>query len=113
MHYPEGSLSPPLLDQLFIRMLPVEDETFKGFTQQRVINHLSYVDGLLEGQDYLIDNEFSGADLQLTFNLQGANAGGGLRHYKILEAFVQRMEARQAYQRSIDKGGEFSLGFKK
>jgi glutathione S-transferase len=113
MHYPEGSLSPPLLDQLFIRMLPVEDETFKGFTQQRVMNHLSYVDGLLEGQDYLIDNEFSGADLQLTFNLQGANAGGGLRHYKNLEAFVQRMEARQAYQRSIDKGGEFSLGFKK
>ena len=46
------------------------------------MNHLSYVDGLLEGQDYLIDNEFSGADLQLTFNLQGANAGGGLRHYK-------------------------------
>ncbi len=113
MHYPEGSLSPPLLDQLFIRMLPINDETFKGFTQQRVANHLGYVNGLLEGQDYLIDNQFSGADLQVTFNLQGANAGGGLRHYPNLESFVQRMEARPAYQRSIAKGGEFDLGFKR
>ena len=77
------------------------------------MNHLSYVDGLLEGLDYLIDNEFSGADLQITFNLQGANARGGLSHYKNLEAFVQRMEARPAYQRSIEKGGEFTLGFNK
>ncbi len=113
MHYPEGSLSAPLLDQLFIRMLPIKDEAFQAFTKQRVMNQLNYVDGLLEGQDYLIDNEFSGADLQLTFNLQGMYAAGALSHYKNLEAFVERMEARDAYKRSIEKGGELNLGFKK
>lgn len=113
MHYPEGSLSPPLLDQLFIRMLPIVDETFKGFTAQRVYNHLSYVNGLLNGQDYLVGNEFSGADVQITFNLQGANVRGGLKGFDNLQSYVVRMEARPAYRRAIEKGGEFDLGFNK
>ena len=112
MHYPEGSLSPPLLDRLFIRMLNVEHPAFNGFTTQRIQEHLSYVEGLLTDNEYLVGDTFSGADIQITFNLQGANVGGGLASFPNLSAFVERMESREAYQRAIEKGGPFDLSFK-
>ena len=111
MHYPEGSLSPPMLDALFDKMLNIGNAQFTEFTQQRVINHLSYVNGMLEGCDYFIDNKFSAADLQITFNLQGAQTSGALSHFSNLAAFVERMEARPAYVKSIEKGGKFNLNF--
>lgn len=111
MHYPEGSLSPPLLDALFDKMLKIGNPQFTEFTQQRILTHLSYVNSLLEGRDYLVDNQFSAADLQITFNLQGAQASGVLSHFVNLDSFVERMEARPAYRRAIEKGGEFNLRF--
>lgn len=111
MHYPEGSLSPPMLDALFDRMLNIGNEQFTDFTRQRVVQHLAYVNGLLEGHDYLIDNVFTAADLQITFNLQGAKSSGALNHFTNLVKFVERMEARPAYLRAIEKGGDFSLSF--
>lgn len=109
LHYPEGSLSPPLLDALFDGMLQIGNEVFTGFIAQRVQNHLSYVEGLLEDKAFLVGDQFSAADLQITFNLQGADASGVLAHYKNLTDFVSRMESRPAYLRAIEKGGPFNL----
>ena len=111
LHYPEGSLSPPLLDALFDGALQIGHEAFSQFIAQRVGNHLSYVDGMLEDADYLVGEHFSAADLQITFNLQGAAASGVLKSYPNLTDFVARMEARPAYISSIEKGGPFDLSF--
>lgn len=111
LHYPEGSLSLPLLDLLFDRMLQINNEQFTAYSMQRAQNQLSYVNGLLEGQNYLLGDEFSAADIQITFNLQGAEASGLLAEYKNIADFIERMEARPAYIRAIEKGGPFNLKF--
>jgi glutathione S-transferase len=111
LHYPEGSLSPPLLDALFDHMLQIDHHVFTGFIAQRVQSHLSYVSGLLSNSDYLLGDNFSAADLQISFNLQGANARGSLDAFPNLQDFLARMEARPAYLRAIEKGGAFNLGF--
>lgn len=113
MHYPEGSLSPPLADALFDRMLHINNEQFSDFTQQRIASHLNYVDSLLSGHDYLVGDKFSAADIQISFSLQGAKASGALSDFNNLQQYVSRMEARRAYQKSVAKGGAFDLSFKR
>lgn len=111
LHYSEGSLAPPLLDALYSRMLQINHDQFTAMTQQRVLNQLAYVDGLLEGKDYLVGNDFTAADLQITFNLQGAKSAGALVNFDNLNSFVTRMESRPAYKKAIERGGDFNLNF--
>ncbi len=41
------------------------------------VHRLTYVNNLLSNSDYLIDNKFSVAGLQITFNLQDPQASEG------------------------------------
>jgi glutathione S-transferase len=51
-------------------------------------------------RDWLVDNRFSVADVMCVSVLQGANARGLLGPWPALEAYVQRGEARPAYERA-------------
>jgi len=54
--------------------------------------------------------EFSGADIQMSFPLEAAAARGGLNESRPrLMDFLARIHARPAYQRAIERGGEFGL----
>jgi glutathione S-transferase len=54
---------------------------------------------------------FSVADIELSFPLEAFAARGGLddRHPR-LGAFLQRIHSRPAYQRALQRGGEYLLG---
>jgi murein endopeptidase len=45
----------------------------------------------------------------LTFTLQAARRSKQLEGHPDMLAYVERMEARAAYKRGIDKGGPFTL----
>ena len=111
MHYPEGSASMPVVFPLFIGAFGVQSEAFSGYAQQQIALQLDYISLLLKGRDYLIDNKFSAADLQLTFILQTARGLGFLEGRQDIQAYLTRLEARPAYQRAIEKGGPFDLSF--
>ena len=111
MHYPEGSFSMPVVFPLFIGAFGVESEAFAGYAQQQIALHLDYVTGLLEGRDYLIENRFTAADLQIAFILQTARGLGYLKERQDLLDYVTRLENRPAYKRAINKGGPFDLSF--
>lgn len=111
LHYAEGSLSPPLISALYARLLQIDNEAYTALLQEQIGNQLSYVSRLLDGQEYFIGNQFSAADLHITFNLQGAKAAGALAAFANLTEFVARMESRPAYLKAIEKGGPFDLSF--
>ena len=51
------------------------------------------------------------ADIQLSFPLEAFAARGGLdRAHPRLSGFLQRIHARAAYQRALQRGGEYRLG---
>ena len=56
-------------------------------------------------------SEFTGADIQITFVLEAANASGLLKDYPVLTEYLARIHARPAYKRAIEKGGPFDLSF--
>jgi glutathione S-transferase len=111
MHYPEGSFSMPVVFPLFIGAFGVQSEAFQGYAEQQIALQLDYVSGLLTGHDYLVEDRFTAADLQIAFILQTARGLGFLADRPDLMAYVARLEDRPAYKRAIEKGGPFDLSF--
>jgi glutathione S-transferase len=111
LHYPESSFALPSSMALFGRVFNVENPGYQAYVQSQLDLHLGYIANTLAGKEFLIDASLTAADIQLTFSLQAARRSKLLGPYAALKSYIERMEARPAYQRAIDKGGPFSLGF--
>ena len=109
LHYPEGSASGPLSMTLFGRLFRVESQAYQSYVKGQVDLHLGYIAGLLEGREFLVGDQLSAADIQLTFTLQMARRSKLLEERAALLGYIARMEAREAYKRAIEKGGPFTL----
>jgi glutathione S-transferase len=107
MHYAEGSAMMPLLLALYAGFLGDGAAPLQPYIDAQITNHLSYMEGLLAGRDFFVGNGLTGADIQLLFVLEAA--GERLAPYPALTAYRDRMHARPAYQRGIEKGGPYEL----
>jgi glutathione S-transferase len=124
MHYAEGSLMPPLLVRFILARLRAAPLPFfvrpvakgiaskidESFTDPEITRHVAFLEGELEGRQWLAGDEPTAADIQMSFPLEAllARAGRGLSHPRI-SALVERMRARPAYQRALERGGPFDL----
>ena len=77
--------------------------------QSEMANHLSYMEGALGGQEWLL-GDFTAADVQMSFVGEVARAFGQTATHKNIGAWVERFQARPAYKRSLEKGGAYNLG---
>jgi glutathione S-transferase len=112
LHYAEGSAAGYLGMLLFNRIFRVENEGYSSYVMNHIELHLDYMDGLLKDRQFLIGEQLTAADIQLTFTLQQARRSKVLEQRPSLLAYVARMEARAAYQRSVEKGGPFTLNIR-
>nr|WP_298716460.1 glutathione S-transferase [uncultured Steroidobacter sp.] len=125
MHYAEGSAMPPLLLKLvFDRIedgpLPwlvrpvaraIARQVKQSFITPQLQLHLDYLEGELGSSEWFVGNEFSAADIQLSFPLEAAALRGGLdRSRPRLYSFLQRIHARPAYRRALERGGRYDFG---
>jgi len=124
MHYAEGSLMPPLLVRFIMARLrsaplpffvrPVAkgiarkiDETF---TDPEIARHVSFIEGELEGRQWLVGDEVTAADVQMSFPLEALlGRAGGVGSHPRISGLVERMRARPAYQRALERGGPYDL----
>jgi glutathione S-transferase len=124
MHFAEGSAMPPLLMKLVFDRIEKAPMPFfvrpvaraiarraKGtFVQPNIDRSLDFMEGELANSDWFAGAEFSAADVQMSFPLEAARVRGGLDAKRPrLMAFLERIHARPAYRRAIDKGGEYAL----
>jgi len=110
LHYAEGSAVTPMLFELYLRLLGGGNEALQATVNAQITQQLSYIDGALIKREFFVGSRFTAADIQMTFVLEFAQASGSLGGYPRLEDYVRRMHARPAYIRSVEKGGEYSLG---
>lgn len=125
MHYAESSAMPPLLLKLvfdrvatgpmpfFVR--PVARAIAKGagkaFIGPQLKLHLDYMETELGRSQWFAGEEFSVADIQMSFPLEAAQSRAGLDASRPrLGAFLQRIRDRPAYQRAIERGGPVMPG---
>lgn len=123
LHYAEGSAMPPmLLSLVFARvkkapmpffMRPfaraIADKTLRGFVSPQVKLHLDYMEAELGKSRWFSGEDFSAADIQMSFPVEVAAARAGLDAYPALGDFLARIHARPAYQRALAQGGPFEL----
>jgi len=126
LHYAEGSAMPPLLLSLIFRKMPQQPMPFfvrpvvrgiaakalSGFVRPQLELHLDFMEGELSKSEWFAGDAFTAADIQLSFPLEAAGAAGLLGETRPrLQAFIERVKERPAYQRALKKGGPYDLGF--
>ncbi|GGY74583.1 glutathione S-transferase family protein [Marinobacter zhanjiangensis] len=124
LHYAEGSLMPPLLMRLvfekvktspmpfFIKPVAkgIANKTNQTFIGPMIETHMDFVESHLAKNTWFLGDNLSGADIQMSFPLEASVARGivGRNHPHII-AWVERVHARPAYQKALEKGGEYDF----
>ncbi|MGY2684901.1 glutathione S-transferase family protein [Pseudomonas tolaasii] len=109
LHFAEGSAMLPLMLNLYVGRLGDAGAPLQPRIQSEVANYLGYLNDVLADTPYLLGDELSGADIQLSFIGEVAGAQGKLRAYPNLVAWVKRFQARPAYRKAVEKGGEYAF----
>lgn len=107
LHYAEGSAMLPLLLHLYVSRLGEAGAPLWPRIESEIANHLGYVDASLSGRPWLLGDEFSAADIQMSFVGEAAGAYGKRAAYPNLDAWVRRFQARPAYKAALAKGGPY------
>jgi glutathione S-transferase len=124
IHFAEGTAMPPLLLKLifdriekapapfFVRPIAraIAGRAKSTFVQPNIDRNLDYMESELGKSEWFAGNTFSAADVQMSFPLEAAAVRGGLdaRRPRLM-AFLERIHARPAYARALEKGGPYAL----
>jgi glutathione S-transferase len=80
------------------------------FVQPNIERNLDFMESELGKSAWFAGGEFSAADIQMSFPLEAARARGGLDDKRSkLMAFLERIHARPAYLRALERGGKYEL----
>jgi glutathione S-transferase len=124
LHFAEGSAMPPFLVKLIFdtmesRKMPffikpvvkgIAAKVRKGFLDRQIRSVLDFMESELGKREWFAGNEFTAADIQMSFPCEVATGRGGLDQKRPnLWDFVQRIHARPAYKRALEKGGPYEL----
>jgi glutathione S-transferase len=107
LHYAEGSAMLPLMLNLYVSRLKEAGSPLHPRIDSEIANHLGYADRALEGRAFFVGEALSGADVQMSFVGEIADVYDRLGPFPNLAAWLKRMHARPAFQRSIEKGGAY------
>lgn len=124
LHYAEGSAMTPLLLKLVFNRVETAPMPFfarpfargiahkvkSTFIEPQITQHLDYMNNELAATGWFAGDAFSAADVQMSFPLEAAAARGGLdARWPNLMDFLQRIHAREAYQKALERGGKYDM----
>ena len=109
LHFAEGSAMLPLMLQLYVSRLGEAGAPLAPRIEGEIANHLGYLNTALQDRPYLLGNDLTGADIQMSFVGELAGMLGKRAAYPNVEAWVQRLHARPAYKAALERGGPYGL----
>jgi glutathione S-transferase len=124
LHFAEGSAMSPLLMKLvFNRILhapmpffakpiarSIANRVLDTFVDPNINSHLAYMEAELGRSEWFAGAQISAADIQMSFPLEAAAHRAGLDdRYPRLQAFLERIHARPAYHRALQRGGPYDF----
>ena len=124
MHYAEGSAMSPLLLRVIFQELPrqgpwiakpllstISTMVGKEYIDPQIDLHLNYWESELSARDYFAGDDFTAADIQMSFALEGVDAFRDLsQNAPHVQDLLEKLRERPAYERAIERGGELELG---
>lgn len=110
LHYAEGSVMPILVMKLLLDNFGLEDSSASSqFVAPQIKLHVDYLESELNKNDWFVGKEFTAADVQMSFPLEAVKAQVGLDDCPKLKDFLERIHARPAYGRALERGGKYEL----
>ncbi|KAF0813034.1 Disulfide-bond oxidoreductase YfcG [Andreprevotia sp. IGB-42] len=123
LHYAEGSAMPLFVMRLvFMRLShppvpwllrPLASLLAKGvigsYIDPQIATHLAFQEATLARQPWFAGNDFSAADIQMSFAVEAAEARNGLAPYPHLADWLARIRARPTYRQALARGGPYTL----
>jgi glutathione S-transferase len=122
LHYAEGSAMAPLLMRLIFSALPtrspalvrplvraISAKVIDSYVDPQIKTHFDYIEGELAKSTWFAGEEFSAADVMMSFPMEAAGFRAGVYAGRPkVKAFVERIHARPAYERALEKGGPYA-----
>ena len=124
LHFAEGSAMPPLLLKLvfgrvqsapmpfFVKPIArgIAKNVLSRFVEPNLKAQLDFMEAELSQREWFAGPEFSAADIQMSFPLEAAAQRAGLDASRPrLWAWLQRIHARPAYRRALERGGPYDF----
>ena len=109
LHYAEGSLMPPLLALLVVNRLGLLGRPAREPMMRMIGRHLDWLETELNGRSWFAGDEFTAADVMMSFPLEAARARAGLgpERPNVID-WLERIHARPAYAEALQKGGPYA-----
>ncbi|MBC1220840.1 glutathione S-transferase [Nostoc sp. UCD121] len=110
LHYTEGSAMPPLVMNLVFNRFGVGDSVNEGFIAPQIKLHFDYIEGELGKSTWFVGEEFTAADIQMSFPLEIVAMEAELISSRPkIKQFIERIHARPAYKRALERGGKYDF----
>ena len=124
LHYAEGSAMPPLLLKLIFERMKTQpvpffvrpvvkgiaDKVLTTFVNPQLKLHVDYMETELGKSAWFAGEEFTAADIQMSFPLEAASSRAGTdARMPNITSFLKRIHARPAYERALERGGPYEL----
>ena len=104
LHYAEGSLMTPGLLTLYAgRMGAAAGPIGARAADQRAL-HLNYLETELRHAPYFVGDNFSAADVLLSFPLEFLRSMTPDEPYPAIDAYLAKLQARPAYKKALETG---------
>jgi glutathione S-transferase len=124
LHFAEGTAMPPLLLKLMferIKTAPlpffakpiargIADKALGLMVEPNLKRHLDFMEAELGRSTWFAGEEFSAADVQMSFPVEASAQRAGLDASRPkLWDYLKRIHARPAYRRALERGGPYSF----
>ena len=122
LHYGEGTLMPLMVMSLVFNQVEkaplvvrpiakaISAQVRKAYLGPNIQANLDFVEAELAKSTWLAGEELSGADIMLSFPLEAAGVRGGRDTARPnIQAFVERIHARPAWIRAVERGGPLNF----
>ena len=111
LHYAEGSAMPLLVMKLLLNLFGIGDSSVSSeFIAPQIKLHFDYIESELGKNTWFVGEEFTAADIQMSFPLEAVAVQVGLDASRPhLMDFLDRIHTRPAYQRALERGGAYEL----
>jgi glutathione S-transferase len=109
MHLIEGSVMLPYILNIYVGMLGDAGKPLHPRVHGEVDKHFQFLETEMTGRDFVVGNDLTGADFQLTFLLEGSELSEMLGPYPALHRYLKLMQDRPAYKRALEIGGSYDM----
>jgi glutathione S-transferase len=124
MHFAEGSAMSPLLLKLIFTRIPespmpffvkpiargISNKVLTAMVDPNLKRQLDFMEAELGKTEWFAGNDFSAADIQMSFPIEASAQRAGLDASRPkLMGYLKKIHARPAYKKALERGGPYSF----